>query len=49
VGGLWLAYLLWDLKRHPPLPSHDANQQAALHLLRLELEQAARTEEAGHV
>src|SRR5207248_5993884 len=31
VGGLWLAYFIWDLKRHPILPSHDANQESAAH------------------
>jgi hypothetical protein len=30
VGGLWLAYFLWDLGRHPMLPRHDANEEAAL-------------------
>jgi hypothetical protein len=48
VGGLWLAYFLWGLKRQPLLPSHDPNEEAAVHLVRLEAERASRAEEAAH-
>ena len=48
VGGLWLAFFLWNLGRLPLLPSHDANREAAVHFHLLDLEQAARGEEAGH-
>jgi hypothetical protein len=34
AGGLWLAYFLWDLGRHPVLPSHDMNQETAVRLNR---------------
>src|SRR5262249_49070342 len=32
VGGIWLAYFLWQLKRSPVLPRHDSNQASAIHL-----------------
>ncbi len=47
VGGLWLAFFCWDLQRHPALPSHDANEQAALHLRALDAAEHA-AEEAVH-
>lgn len=31
MGGLWLAFYLWNLERWPLLPGHDANQAAAIH------------------
>jgi hypothetical protein len=48
VGGIWLAYFLWQLKRSPLLPRHDLNQASAIHLHRLDLEEAAREEEVHH-
>jgi hypothetical protein len=48
VGGLWLADFLWQLKRAPVLPLHDANAAAALHYQQLDLEQAAREGEVQH-
>jgi hypothetical protein len=43
VGGPWLAYFLWQLKRYPVLPLHDRNQEEAEHLRRVD-EEAARRE-----
>ena len=48
VGGLWLAFFLWQLGRQPILPSHDANREAAVHFHLLDLEQQARSAEVGH-
>jgi hypothetical protein len=56
VGGLWLAYFLWQLQRSPLLPRHDPNEQTALHYRRLDVEQgqereleaATRQQESGH-
>jgi hypothetical protein len=31
MGGLWLAFYLWNLERWPLLPHHDPNQAAAIH------------------
>jgi hypothetical protein len=48
VGGLWLGYFLWQLKRYPGLPQHDVNRESALHLHGLDLEEAAREQVAHH-
>jgi hypothetical protein len=48
IGGLWLAYFLWQLTRFPILPRHDANREAALHYHDLDLEQLAREREVQH-
>jgi hypothetical protein len=48
VGGVWLAYFLWQLKRTPVLPQHDASQQQAVHLRQLDVEEAARQEAIQH-
>jgi hypothetical protein len=48
VGGIWLAYFLWELKRTPILPQHDLNQQSAVHLHRLDVEEAEREEQLHH-
>jgi hypothetical protein len=48
VGGIWLAYFLWELKRTPLLPRHDLNQQSAVHLHQLDVEEAAREEQLHH-
>ncbi len=44
LGGVWLAYFLWQLQRQPLLPLHDYNREAALHLRHLDEEEAAREE-----
>jgi hypothetical protein len=44
VGGLWLAYFLWQLTRIPLLAAHDENREAAVHFHLLDVEQAAREE-----
>jgi hypothetical protein len=38
LGGLWLAYFLWELPRRPLLPRHDDNERSALHYRRLDVE-----------
>jgi hypothetical protein len=48
VGGPWLAYFLWQLKRYPVLPLHDINQEEAEHLRRMDQEEAARREAMSH-
>jgi hypothetical protein len=56
LGGLWLAYFLWELPRRPLLPRHDDNEKSALHYRRLDVEQgqereleaATRRQESGH-
>jgi hypothetical protein len=48
VGGLWLAYFLWQLKRAPLLPRHDPSRESAAHLRQLDVEEAARREEIHH-
>ena len=44
IGGIWLACFLWQLQRQPLLALHDYNRAAALHLRRLDEEEAAREE-----
>jgi hypothetical protein len=48
IGGLWLAFFLWQLKQRSLLPLHDPSQEAALHYREIDLEAAARREELGH-
>jgi hypothetical protein len=48
VGGLWLAYFLWNLKGSPVLALHDANRAAALHYEQHDRQQAALEREAPH-
>jgi hypothetical protein len=48
VGGIWLAYFLWQLKRRPVLPQHDLNREEAVHLRRMDAEEAARQEVIQH-
>jgi hypothetical protein len=45
LGGLWLSYFLWQLKRRPVLPLHDPNRESAAHLRRSDEEEAARERE----
>jgi hypothetical protein len=48
LGGLWLAYFLWQLGRRPLLPGHDLNQEHALRLRREDLERAEREAVLSH-
>ena len=48
VGGIWLAYFLWQLRRNPLLPQHDLNREEAVHLREADAQQAAREEALGH-
>jgi hypothetical protein len=49
VGGLWLAYFLYQLKQGPLLPLHDLSREAALHLRELDAEESHEEEEAARV
>src|SRR5262249_2950466 len=40
VGGLWLAFYLWQLGRRPLLPLHDPNRQEAVLRHALDLQEA---------
>jgi hypothetical protein len=44
IGGIWLAAFLRQFERQPLLPPNDYNRAAALHLRRLDEEEAAREE-----
>ena len=44
IGGIWLAHFMWQLQRYPVLPLHDYNRATALHLRRLDAEEAVREE-----
>lgn len=46
IGGLWLAYYLYQLQKMPLLPLNDYNRAAALKLRELDEEEAAEEEEA---
>ncbi len=48
LGGLWLAYFLWQLQRGLLLPRHDVNQETALHYHELDREEEAREQEVQH-
>jgi hypothetical protein len=48
LGGIWLAYFVWQLKRFPVLPRHDVNRESAAQLRELDVEQAARQEATRH-
>jgi hypothetical protein len=48
LRGAWLAYFLWQMPRRPVLPRHDYNQASALHLRRLDEEEASREEAPAH-
>jgi hypothetical protein len=48
VGGLWLAYFLWQFERYPQLPLHDPNERSALQLRQLDEGEAARESELHH-
>ena len=48
IGGIWLAYFLWQLARFPVLPLHDANRDEAARLRESALEEGAREEALHH-
>jgi hypothetical protein len=48
VGGIWLAFFLWTLRRRPVLPLHDLNRAEALHLRARAEELGERREAASH-
>ncbi len=48
LGGIWLAYFLWQLGRRPLLPDRDLNQDHALRLRREDLERAEREAVLSH-
>jgi hypothetical protein len=48
LGGLWLAFYLWNLRRYPLLALHDANQAKALHFHEHDVEAANSSPEAQH-
>jgi hypothetical protein len=48
LGGVWLAYFLWQLGRYPVLPLHDLNRAEAVHLRQTDIEAAAREEALHH-
>jgi hypothetical protein len=48
IGGLWLAYYLWEIQRHRLLPRRDEDRAAALHLRALDAEAATRPQEVTH-
>jgi hypothetical protein len=47
VGGIWLAYFLWQLGRYPVLPRHDSSREEAVHLREMDREREARLEAIG--
>jgi hypothetical protein len=48
LGGLWLAFYLWNLRRYPILALHDANQAKALHFREHDVETASAAGEVQH-
>jgi hypothetical protein len=48
IGGIWLAYFLWQLARFPVLPLHDANRDEAARLRESALAEGAREEALHH-
>jgi len=48
IGGIWLAYFLWQLSRFPVLPLHDLNRDEAVHLREADEAEAAREEALNH-
>jgi len=48
IGGIWLAHFLWQIERYPVLPLHDYNRETALHLRRLDDEEAEREESLSY-
>ena len=48
IGGLWLAYYLWQFGRRPLLPLHDFNREAAMRLREIDREHAEREESLAY-
>jgi hypothetical protein len=48
LGGLWLAYFLWQLEGTPLLVNNDPNRKTAEHLHHLDVEAVALEEELDH-
>ena len=48
VGGLWLAYFLWELRRRPLLARNDPSRESAAHLRAVDAEEEQLEEEAAH-
>jgi hypothetical protein len=48
LGGIWLAYFLWQLGRRPLVPEHDPNTGHARHLRHEEVERAERETVLSH-
>jgi hypothetical protein len=48
IGGLWLAYFLWQLSSQPLLPWRDVSEEHALHLRRLDESEQALEEALSH-
>ncbi len=48
LGGIWLSHFAWQLGRCPLLVQHDPRRAAALHLRRLDVEEAAQEEALAH-
>ncbi len=48
LGGIWLAFFLWQFQRNTPLPRHDHNAHELLRLRRSDEEEAAREEALHH-
>ena len=48
LGSIWLAYFLWQLQRYPLLPRRDEDLAEAMHLRRVDQEEAAREEKMQH-
>ena len=46
IGGIWLAYYLWQLERRPLVAVNDYNFAAAMRLRELDAEEAAHEQEA---
>lgn len=48
IGGIWLAYFLWQLTRSPLVPSPDLNREEAIRLCLHDREEATRLEALYH-
>jgi hypothetical protein len=48
LGGLWLAYFLWQFSRRPLVAENDHNEAQAIHLRRLDEEDEALEEMLAH-
>jgi hypothetical protein len=48
LGGLWLAFFLWQLGRRPLLPAHDSNWNETVHLRNVDEREQALEETLSH-